>query len=245
MQERSFMTTPETTVRDIALENPAAIRVFEKFGIDYCCGGRKPLAEACAERALEPSAVLAAIAGATEEPAAPAADWASASLESLCAAIVATHHAYVRAELPRLEQFARKVVSRHGAAHPELLPIQQLVESLGEDLLQHLSKEEVILFPYIVNLERNLPTCGPRSLACFGTVRNPIQVMTAEHDAAGDALAQIRSLSRDFTPPEGACPTYRGFYQALSEFERDLHRHVHLENNILFPRAIELEESCG
>jgi regulator of cell morphogenesis and NO signaling len=239
------MTTPQTTVRDIALENPAAIRVFEKFGIDYCCGGRKPLAQACEERALEPAAVLAAIAGAAREPSAPSADWTTASLESLCAHIVSTHHAYVRAEIPRLEQFAQKVVSRHGAAHPELLPIQQLVASLGEDLLQHLEKEEVILFPYIVNLERNLASCGPRSLACFGAVRNPVRVMMAEHDAAGAALAEIRSLSHDFTPPEGACPTYRGFYQALSDFERDLHQHVHLENNILFPRAISLEESCG
>ena len=239
------MTTSQATVRDIALENPAAIRVFEKLGIDYCCGGRKPLAEACEERDLEPSAVLAAIAGAVQSPAAPATDWTTASLDSLCVHIISAHHAYVRSELPRLRQFAQKVVSRHGSTHPELLPIQQLVESLGEDLLQHLDKEEVILFPCIVSLERNLSACGPRSLACFGNVRNPVRVMMAEHDAAGAALAQIRSLSRDFTPPEGACPTYRGFYQALSEFERDLRQHVHLENNILFPRAIELEESCG
>jgi regulator of cell morphogenesis and NO signaling len=239
------MTTPQTTVRDIALENPAAIRVFEKLGIDYCCGGRKPLAEACEERALDPSAVLTAIAGAAQGSTAPVADWTKASLESLCAHIVSTHHAYVRNEIPRLRQLAQKVVSRHGAAHPELLPIRQLVESLAEDLLQHLEKEELILFPYVVSLEPNTLSCGPRSLACFGNVRNPVRVMMAEHDAAGEALAQIRTLSHDFTPPEGACPTYRGFYHALADFERDLHRHVHLENNILFPRAIELEESCG
>jgi regulator of cell morphogenesis and NO signaling len=238
------MTTPQTTVRDIALGNPAAIRVFEKFGIDYCCGGRKPLAQACEERALEPSAVLAAIAGASQEPAGPATDWTAASLEFLCTHIVSTHHAFVRSEIPRLEQFAQKVVARHGATHYELPPIQQIVASLSEDLLQHLEKEEVLLFPYIVNLERNLVSCGPRSLACSGAVRNPVRVMMAEHDAAGAALAEIRFLSHDFTPPEGACPTYRGFYQALSDFERDLHQHVHLENNILFPRAIEREESC-
>jgi regulator of cell morphogenesis and NO signaling len=239
------MTTPQTTVRDIALENPAAIRVFEKYGIDYCCGGRKPLAQACEEHALDPGAVLAAIAGATQGEAAPTTDWTSPTLESLCAHIVSTHHAFVRSEIPRLEQLAQKVVTRHAATHCELLPIQQLVASLSEDLLRHLDKEEIILFPYIVNLERNLPTCGPRSLACFGTVRNPVRAMMAEHDAAGAALSEIRSLSHGFTPPAGACPTYCGFYQALSDFERDLHRHVHLENNILFPRAIELEESCG
>ena len=239
------MSTFQTTVRDFAIENPASIRVFEKFGIDYCCGGRKPLAQACAERAIDPSAVLAALESAAQNPAPDATDWKRASLESLSAHIVSTHHAYVRAELPRLQQFAQKVVSRHGDTRTELPRIQQLVAALSEELLQHLGKEEAILFPYVTNLERNLATCGPRSLGCFGTVKNPIQVMMAEHDATGAILAEIRQLSHDFTPPDGACPTWRGFYQALSEFERDLHQHIHLENNILFPRAIELEESCG
>jgi regulator of cell morphogenesis and NO signaling len=239
------MSTPETMVRDIALEQPAAIRVFEKLGIDYCCGGRRPLAEACEERSLNVGAVLAAIADAEEIHQPASRDWTTAPLEALCRHIVEKHHAYIRAELPRLQQFAQKVVSRHGESHPKLGKIQQLVESLGEELLQHLDKEEMILFPYVTSLERNLASCGPRSLGCFGSVRNPIQVMMAEHDAAGEALAEIRELSQDFTPPEGACPTYRGFYAALADFERDLHQHVHLENNILFPRAIELEESCG
>jgi regulator of cell morphogenesis and NO signaling len=239
------MSTPQTSVRDFAIENPASIRVFEKFGIDYCCGGRKPLAQACAERAIDPSAVLAALESASQPIGPDATDWNTAPLETLAAHIVSRHHAYVRAELPRIEQFAQKVVSRHGADRPELPRIQQLVTALAEELLQHLAKEEAILFPYVTNLERSLATCGPRSLGCFGTVRNPIQVMMAEHDAAGAILAEIRKLSLDFTPPEGACPTYCGFYQALSEFESDLHQHIHLENNILFPRAIELEESCG
>lgn len=239
------MSTPETMVRDIALEQPAAIRVFEKLGIDYCCGGRKPLAEVCEERSLNVGAVLAAIADAEEIHQPAARDWTAAPLEALCRHIVETHHAYIREELPRLEQLAQKVVSRHGESHAELGLIQQRVEAVAEDLLQHLNKEEMILFPYVTNLERNLASCGPRSLGCFGSVRNPIQVMMAEHDAAGEALAEIRELSQNFTPPEGACPTYRGFYAALAEFERDLHHHVHLENNILFPRAIELEESCG
>ena len=140
---------------------------------------------------------------------------------------------------------AQKVVSRHGTTHPELEQIRQLIGSLGEELLQHLSKEEMVLFPFITNLERNLASCGPRPLGCFGAVRNPIRIMIAEHDAAGDALARMRALSGGFTPPEGACPTYRGFYQALEEFEKDLHQHVHLENDILFPRAIELDEGCA
>jgi regulator of cell morphogenesis and NO signaling len=239
------MATPETTVRDIAIEQPASIRVFEKYGIDYCCGGRRPLAEACEERSLQMDEVLAAIENATAQTQPAGPDWTTASLAAICDHIVRTHHAYIRNELPRLQAFAQKVVARHGDDRPELPQIQQLVDAVGHDLIAHLAKEEQMLFPYIANLERNLATCGPASLGCAGSVRNPIRVMMAEHDVAGGILAQIRKLSSDYTPPEAACPTYRGFYQALYEFEQDLHQHVHLENNILFPRAIELEESCG
>ncbi len=238
------MATAETTVREIALDQPASIRVFERLGIDYCCGGRKPLAQACAERSLDLQSVLAALesTGASKDA---STDWATAPLESLCQHIVTTHHEYVRREIPRLGQFATKVVARHGDDRPELPQIEQLIKTAGDELLEHLGKEEAMLFPYITNLERNLATCGPRSLGCFGAVRNPIRVMMAEHDAAGETLARIRALSHDYTAPEGACPTYRGFYQGLAEFESDLRRHVHLENNVLFPRAIEMEESCG
>lgn len=239
------MSTPQTTVREIALEQPATIRIFEKFGIDYCCGGRKPLAQACEERSLDLQTVLAAIESASHGANEPSPEWGSASLESLCEHIVRIHHEYVRREIPRLWQLAQKVVARHGDTQPELVRIQELIRQAGEDLIQHLGKEEQILFPSIVNMERNRSTCGPPSLGCFGSVRNPIRVMMAEHDAAGEAMAQMRRLSHDFTPPDGACPTYCGFYQALSEFEGDLHGHVHLENNILFPRAIEMDESCG
>ena len=236
------MATAETTVRDIALENPAAIRVFEKFGIDYCCGGRKPLAQACEERALETSAVLAALDASTVPAEAGEPGWTTAPLGSLCEHIVAKHHAFVRQEIPRLQFFAGKVAARHGDTHPELLRIKELSEAICEEMTQHMGKEEVVLFPYITKLERNIATCGPPSLGCFGTVRNPIRMMMAEHDAAGAIMTEIRELSDNYTAPAGACPTYRGFFQALEEFERDLHRHVHLENNILFPRAIEFEE---
>ena len=239
------MATPQTTVRGIALEQPASIRVFEHFGIDYCCGGRKPLVEACQERSIEPKAVLDAIQEAIAGGGEQTRDWSQAKLEAICSHIVETHHAYIRGELPRLEMLAQKVVSRHGATHPELEQIQQLIGSIGEELLQHLSKEEMVLFPFITNLERNLTSCGPRPLGCFGAVRNPIRMMIAEHESAGEALARMRVLSSGFAPPEGACPTYRGFYQALQDFEMDLHQHVHLENNILFPRAIELDEGCA
>jgi len=239
------MATPETTVRDIALEQPASIRVFEKYGIDYCCGGRRPLAQVCEEHAIQIDEVLAAIENTAAEQPPTGPDWVSTQLEAICDHIVRTHHTYIRSELPRLQFLAKKVVARHGEDRSELPQIQQLVDAVGSDLISHLAKEEMMLFPYITNLERNFATCGPNSIGCSGSVRNPIHVMMAEHDVAGDILAQIRKLSSDYTPPDGACPTYRSFYLSLEEFEKDLHQHVHLENNILFPRAIELEESCG
>lgn len=237
------MATATQTVREIALEQPTSIRVFEQYGIDYCCGGRKPLSEACAARSLEVDAVIAALETAAAGAEKPAGDVTGKSLAGLCAHIVATHHEYVKRELPRLAALAEKVVNRHGPTHPELPVIQVAVARLGEELTQHLGKEEIVLFPYIAKLERALAEGLPRPASCFGTVSNPIAMMTQEHDDAGLLLEVIRIKSRQFTPPDGACPTYHAFYDGLREFEQDLHQHIHLENNVLFPRAIELEAS--
>ena len=239
------MPTQETTVRDIAIEQPASIRVFDKYGIDYCCGGRRPLAQVCEERNLQVDELLAAINDAASHQQSTGPDWMTLPLAAICNHVVRTHHNYIRAELPRLRFLAQKVVTRHGSDHPELPEIQHLVDEIGNDLISHLEKEESMLFPYISNLEINFATCGPTSFGCSGSVRNPIRVMMAEHDGAGEIMARIRKLTHDYTAPLGACPTYLGFYQALLDFEQDLHQHVHLENNILFPRAIDLEESCG
>jgi len=237
------MTSATQTVRDIALQQPTSIRVFERFGIDFCCGGRKPLAEACAASNLEIDAVLAALETAANGPAPLTEDWSQASLEQLSAHIVAKHHAYAKTELPRLAILAQKVVNRHGDTHAELPRIQTLLAQLDEEMTQHFAKEEAVLFPYIASLERSTTTGTAKPKNCFGTIANPIAMMTEEHDAAGVLLAEIRQLSNQFTPPEGACPTYHAFYDGLNEFERDLHQHIHLENNILFPRAINLEST--
>jgi regulator of cell morphogenesis and NO signaling len=239
------MTIATQTVREIALENPASIRVFEKFGIDYCCGGRIPLDEACANKNLAIGEVVAALEKASNEPVPQADKWASTSLSELAAHIVNTHHVYVNRELPRLAELANKVVNRHGDTRPELPRIQAKVVELGEEMTQHQAKEELILFPHISRLEKALHENKPKPQGCFGTVANPIAMMTREHDAAGSLMADIRKLSQDFTPPPGACPTYHGFYAGLREFEQDLHQHIHLENNILFPRAIALEGSAA
>lgn len=237
------MPSATQTVRDIALQQPTSIRVFQHLGIDFCCGGRKPLAEACAASNLEVDAVLAALEAANQIPAPPSKDWSTSTLQALSQHIVATHHAYAKAELPRLALLAHKVVLRHGDTQPELPLIQTALAQLDAELTQHFAKEETVLFPYITQLETHLEhstrTSPPHN--CFGTIANPIAMMTQEHDAAGELLAQIRQLSHHFTTPIGACPTYCAFYQGLSEFEQDLHHHIHLENNILFPRAIHLE----
>jgi regulator of cell morphogenesis and NO signaling len=235
------MTTAAQTVRDIALEQPASIRVFEHYGIDYCCGGRKPLAEACAAHKLDVDTVLATLEAAAEGHTPVTCNWTQASLENLVLHIVATHHAYVVQELPRLARLAEKVVRRHGDTQAELPQIQTLLAQLAEELTTHLQKEELILFPYIVKLERSAVGGTALPHGCFGTVANPVSMMTQEHDAAGALLAEIRELSHQFTPPIGACPTYLAFFSGLREFEQDLHQHIHLENNILFPRAIALE----
>ncbi len=237
------MATATQTVREIALEQPSSIRVFERYGIDYCCGGRKPLSEACAARSVEVDAVIAELEAA-DGKAESAGEAAEESLAGLCAQIVATHHAYVKRELPRLTGLAAKVVNRHGETHLELPVIAATLARLGEDLLQHQAKEEIVLFPYISKLERAVVEGGPKPQGCFGSVASPIAMMTREHDDAGILLGVMRDKSGQFTAPAGACPTYHAFYDGLRELEQDLHQHIHLENNVLFPRAVEMEEAA-
>jgi regulator of cell morphogenesis and NO signaling len=239
------MTSTTQTVREIALENPGSIRVFEAFGIDYCCGGRRPLAEACATRSIPVEEVIRALENTTDTRGEKPRDWVTQPLGQLAAHIVDVHHAYVRRELPRLEELAAKVVRRHGESRSELPTIQLKLAQLTEELLQHCAKEEMILFPYVTRLERAVNETTSRPDGCFGSVANPIAMMTQEHDVAGALLAEMRELSGGFTPPAGSCPTYHAFYLGLHEFEQDLHQHIHLENNILFPRAIALESSLA
>jgi len=238
------MTVATQTVRDIALENPATIRVFEKFGIDYCCGGRKPLAEACEAKNIAVDEVTAALERALAEPVEKTNDWAGTPLGELATYIVNTHHAYVNRETPRLAQLAARVVARHGDDKPELLVIQQKVAQIGDDMMHHQAKEEMILFPHIARLERAMAEGAPAPRGGFGTVKNPIEMMSREHDSVGALMAEVRELSNDYTPPVGACPTFHNFFNSLREFEQDLHQHVHLENNILFPKAIALESAA-
>jgi len=217
--------------------HPDTSRVFEALKIDYCCGGEVSLEQACRNRGLDPQHVVAQLEEmiAQEEP--TTQNWQDASLADLCDHIEQSHHGYLKVELPRLAQMIAKVAKIHGADHPELATIQEVFASLRVELEPHMFKEERVLFPAIRQLEQSAEDpCFP-----FGTVANPIRMMEHEHDDAGYALSRIQTLTRDYQVPEGACNTYRAMLAGLRHLERDMHRHVHKENSILFPRAIELE----
>ena len=228
------------TVGQMVTEHPRWARVFEKWGIDYCCGGKKPLPDLCAKKGVELSAVLHDLEGGNADDA-EAPDWSKLSLSKLVDNIITTHHDYLREELPRLNFLIDRVSHVHGEAHPELYEVKAIFDGFRPELEVHMMKEEMILFPLIKELEA---ASGLPSFHC-GSVANPIRMMEAEHDDAGDALTRMRELTDGFTPPEGACNTYRVMLNALAELEVDMHQHVHKENNILFPRAIELEASFG
>lgn len=233
---------PEQSVRDIAIEHPSTVPVFESLGIDYCCGGGQSLKQACEHANLPVEGLLELLEGAV--PGGPGQDevcWKDAALTSLTAHIVERHHAYVRDEAPRLEALSSKVADKHGVTHLELVRIRDLFARLSRELLAHMQREERVLFPFICQMESASLAGELAPPAFFGSVRNPVARMLADHDDAGELLARIRELAGGFQAPADACPSYRALYAGLQEFERDLHRHVHLENNLLFPRAIEME----
>jgi len=236
-----MQSTLEKTVREIALENPSSIRVFESLGIDYCCGGKRPLTEACTRANVDFDRVLELLENAKINSA-PDGEWTQKPLGAIIRHIVSKHHAYVRTETPRIGMLLTKIAGKHGASQPELIRIEELFSAIGQELATHMLKEEQVLFPYIDQMEQALKNGDPVPVAFFGSVKRPIANMMAEHDDAGALLAQIRELSNGYKPPAGACPTFVGLFHALEEFERDLHHHVHLENNILFPRAVEMEQ---
>ena len=230
-------------VREYVLENPASARVFEQFGIDYCCGGAQSLAKACQAAGCSLEEVTAAL----ETPAAASLekDWRGVSLTELAQHIVETHHAFTRAEINRLTGMIAKVVAAHGQNHPELSRLQMAFAGLGEELREHMRKEEDLLFPYIVQMEEAARLKRQPPEPMFGTVQNPVAVMIMEHEASGQALEKMRETTKNYVAPSDGCASYLALYQALPVFAADLHQHIHLENNILFPRAIELESDLS
>ncbi|QQS39711.1 MAG: iron-sulfur cluster repair di-iron protein [Acidobacteriota bacterium] len=228
------------TVREIALEMPVSTRIFEEFHIDYCCGGRKPFAEACSLAGVEPDEVADRLRELEQGASGSATDFERMPLAGLIDHILEKHHVYTKDEMRQLAPLMEKVAGRHGESHTELLILKSLVLTLFQDLASHMAKEEAILFPYLRELLGRQGAISSSSPA-FGTVRNPLRVMMAEHDRAGELLRKMRENTDGYTLPAEACPSYTALYTRLEELEKDLHQHIHLENNILFPKALELE----
>ena len=228
------------TIREIALEAPATTRVFEEFNIDYCCGGRRSIADACAAKGIDASIILERIdlvMNAPQEVESPE----HLGPTELIAHIIAKHHVFTTDELERLTPLMAKVVMRHGEGHPELFKLQSVFMDLAESLIPHMRKEENILFPFIERLDAAAKRGMLPPIPHFGTVRNPITMLMNEHDVDGDRLRKMREITKEYALPEGACPSFTALYAGLEDLERDLHRHIHLENNVLFPAAAQLE----
>jgi len=225
--------TENALVADIAANIPASVRIFQRHGIDFCCGGRRSLAVVCGDSGLQVNDLRDEIEAAAAGEPVDDRDWMRAPLHELTAHIVSAYHEPLREELPRLESMAVRVAEVHGQKDPEVLPrIQEIVGELSIELNQHMRKEEAVLFPLIGAIEGGGSPQMP--------IEAPIVVMLREHDHAGELLAEARSLTGDYRPPAWACATMRALYQGLAELESTMHVHVHLENNVLFPRALTL-----
>lgn len=224
--------TADTLVADIAAHHPRSIEVFERHGIDFCCGGRRRLGEACREHGAPVDTVAAEIAAAAAREAPEDRVFTDAPLGALLDHIVSRYHAALREDLPRLGRMADKVAEVHGSRHKELHELADVYRELRNELEPHLAAEEERVFPAV----RRLAEAGTPAEDVQGT----LHALEEEHDRAGAALARLRALSHGFTVPDDACTTYRALYEGLVRFERELHEHVHLENNVLFPRAVSL-----
>jgi regulator of cell morphogenesis and NO signaling len=233
----------QTPLKSIVVADPRTAVVFDRLGLDYCCHGQQSLQDAVLDRGIPVSDVVDALHALGAPPAAASGPETWTDIARLVEHIVTQHHAYVRQVQPAIAAWLDKLVSRHGSRHPELLDTRQIFDALSTELLVHMRKEEDVLFPYMEALEQaqaSRQTFGPPP---FRTVQNPIAAMEHDHEEAGALLERLRASCHDYQPPADGCTTYRLCYMELERFEADLHRHVHLENNLLFPRAIAIEDA--
>jgi len=226
------------SVGEMVAERPGRARIFEQIGIDYCCGGKVAFGEACASLGLDPQTVAAKLSDAETAAGNGALDPAAMSLSELIQNIVDTHHAFLRRELPRLDQLLEKTIKAHSEKDARLAHLREVFHDFRDEIFLHMMKEEQILFPMI----RNLESSGSSTPIHCGSITNPIRVMESEHQSAGDALAMMRAFTDGFVAPESACNTWRALCSGLADLERDTHEHIHKENNILFPRALFLSD---
>ena len=231
------------TVAEIARQHPGTVAVFEALGIDYCCGGNKSLRDACANRNVSVDDVLSHLADAlVMHPAQGEQHWMTSTVADLCSYITERHHAFTKRELPRLSTLAEKVELRHGHMYPELHQIRELVDALNSEMSMHMLKEEQVLFPRLKVVEESATRGTHPPPAFFGALINPIRHMMSDHDDTGEMFRSLRGLTHAYCAPEDACASFRALYQGIEALELDIHQHIHLENNILFPRAVELED---
>lgn len=236
--------TPGTTIREIVASDYRTAAVFERFGLDFCCAGCRTIEQGCRDAGADEDALLRELDTVLGTPSADASRFGSWDVPTLIQYIVGNHHAYVRQALPALLQHTRKIADVHGARHPELAHVARLFERVAAEMTDHMMKEERILFPFVTDLADAQSTGQPIPRPPFGTVENPIRMMEHEHQFVGDAMAEIRQVTNGYAVPDDACTTYRVCLQELAVFEADLHAHVHLENNILFPKAIAIESGA-
>lgn len=232
----------DETLGEIAAKDLRKAEVFKKYGLDFSCGGKKTVKEACADKGLDVTKVEQELQKADKAPASHPIPYDEWNLDFLADYIVNTHHSYIRKKLPDIVTYADKVMTVHGALHPELLEINQLVITLNSGLTDHLETEEKLLFPYIKELVRADKSTPAPHTPQFESVQAILSQHEKEHAAVGEKLNSIRSLTNGYTLPEDACASYSLLYRMLAEFEEDIHLHIHLENNILLPKAIQLEK---
>ncbi len=237
------ITVAERSLGELVQEDGRAAHVFERFGLDFCCNGRRTLRDATGLQHVPLADVVCALADLGGPKAADTEPHAWGNLDALVRHIIGHHHGYVRSVSPAVAAWLGRLVDRHGAVHPELAAMQRTFDELTDELARHLLKEENILFPYIGQLAAAQANGGRRPVGPCATILNPVSAMEADHALATELLGRLRTLSRGFVAPADACTTYRLCLAELDRFERDLHRHIHLENNVLFPRAIELERA--
>ncbi len=230
------------TVGAIVAKDIRKAEVFKKYGIDFCCGGKKSLQEACEAAQVDVAEVNAALQKATTAPARQVANFNRWEADFLADYIYNQHHLYYYEEAPVLSDLMTKVTQRHSAQHPELLQVQQLFQQLQQELSTHFLKEERVLFPFIKALVKAKRTVDFSELQSLPSINQPVQMMEMDHEAAGELLAALKNATNNFTPPSDSCNSFQLLYKKLQDLEADLHQHVHLENNILFPKALSLEK---
>lgn len=225
-------------IGEIVADDYRAAAVFKKYGIDFCCQGNRTVEAACEKKGIDAEEVLSALEAIHAPANDTTPDYNAWPLDELADHIQIKHHTYVEGAIGQLKPYIDKICQVHGDRHPELFEVQkEFYEGAGE-LAAHMKKEEFILFPHIKKMVKS----GQSDHTHFGTVQNPIAVMMEEHDTEGERFRRISALTDGYTPPADACNTYKVTYALLKEFEDDLHLHIHLENNILFPKSLELEE---